>query len=50
MNAIDLLRDPFVVSSEETTLIRRISDVVRSGRGPDFVAEKGRGRGDSYTV
>jgi len=27
-----------VVSTEETTLIGRISDVVRSGRGSDFVA------------
>jgi hypothetical protein len=38
MNTIDLLRDPCVVSSEETTLIGCISHVVRSGRGPDFVA------------
>ena len=27
-----------VVPTKETTLIWRISDVVRSGRGPDFVA------------
>jgi hypothetical protein len=26
-----------VVSAEEMTLIRRISDVVRSGHGPEFV-------------
>jgi len=27
-----------VASTKETTLIRLISDIVRSGRGPDFVA------------
>jgi len=27
-----------VASTKETTLIGHISDVVRSGRGPDFVA------------
>jgi len=27
----------FVASTKEATLIRRISDVVRSGRGPGFV-------------
>jgi len=44
MNAIDLLRDPYVVSSEQTTMIGCISDVVRSGSGPDCVALKGRER------
>jgi len=39
----------FVVSSEETTLIGRISDVVRSGSGSDLVAYKERGTGDGYT-
>jgi len=29
-----------VVSNEETTLIGRISDVVQSGRGSDFVVQK----------
>ena len=38
MNDIGLLRDPFVVSPKQTPRIGRISDVVRSERGPDFVA------------
>jgi hypothetical protein len=39
-----------VVSSQETTLIRCISDVVRSGHRYDFVASKEQGRGDGFTV
>jgi len=39
-----------VVSSEETTLMGRISDVVRSGRRSDCVALKERGRGEGFTV
>jgi len=40
----------YAVSTKQTTLIRRISDFVRSGRGPDFFAQKERGRGDCCTV
>jgi len=36
---INILRINYAVAStKETTLIGRISDIVRSGRGPDFVA------------
>ena len=43
MNVLVLVRvhlrfSQLVVSTEETTLIGRISDVVRSGRGSDFAA------------
>jgi len=39
-----------VASTKETMLIGRISDIVLSGRGPDFVSWKERCSGDSYAV
>jgi len=46
----DVKENSSVVSADETTLIRCISDVVWSGCGSDFIAYKEWGSGDGYAV